>query len=364
MGQRVMILVVLVMIIIGYVVINLEKKNKQSSDELTELTYQQQASQLANTYATLGLKELNEQIATGIEPATNVLIETSNLLNHNDSSARVTFVTDTFEGNTLESGDYMIVSVATLKAPDGNTYIAEVNALYGDERPLSGGGGGDEEPLVLDLRNLPAGALWIRIQADGITMNVANNNSGKNMHQFPSQLNMNPFLHVPLEDIIAAGNVVICPEIPSGIVQVSGHNNMMEPPQPNWKIPYPFTLFIENNDVKIDGPLLSDHEINIVSKGKISYSSVDKSPDPILISDNTHYWAESTITVPASKPATKGLLEPNKHPNADSLTAERFIVPHDTDIDTTKITTPPTPPPPPPPVVKNWSEKPVRIVRT
>ncbi|MCL1827351.1 MAG: hypothetical protein FWG20_04845 [Candidatus Cloacimonetes bacterium] len=320
MGTRAIIAVLALMAVVITVSIHTMGRQQKSKDELKDLDYSQEVRHLANSQAEMAVSEFHnnpEMMDTVNFGESRIFVDQP------DHSLSIVRDGLDHDGNSI----FRVISSVTITDNDATAYTAttEVFMGYGGSFMDTGSGDGDS-PMTLDLTGLPAGALWIRIEANGITMNVANNNSGKNMHQFPSQLDMNHFLHVSRADIEASGNVVICPPIPSGIVQVSGHNMMMSPANANWKIPYPFTLFIENPDVKIDGHLLSDFEINIVSTGKITYSGVDKSPDPINMSPTVHLWANTTITVPASKPATKGLLDPNKHQNANNISPEDFMV--------------------------------------
>ena len=325
MGTRVIIGVLVLICVVITVSVSTMNRQQKSSEELKDLNYSQQARQLANSTVSRGV----HQFRSNPEIMDSFGMNQRNFLVDEDGMSLYIEL----DGVDSAGGSiFKVVSEVTVTDNEATAYTASTEVFIG-----WGGSVNDDfevfekPPLVLDLTGLPSGALWIRIQADGIVMNVANNNSGKNMHQFPSQLDMNPFMKVSREKIEAAGNVVIVPELPYGVVQLSGHNIMMSPSQPLWKIPYPFTLYSKNKELKIDGHILSDHEINVVSTGKITYSAVDKSPDPIQISPSVHFWAGTTITVPSSKPTTKGLLEINKHQNATGLEPGDFSVHHDED---------------------------------
>jgi hypothetical protein len=370
-------MVLALIILIGSITVALTLRSKKSFQEVAELTYEHQVAKLANSYAEVGLRLLSQSIASGIEPA-NPLVNTQHLLDFENESVVVNYAKDHFEGIDLPPNDFVITSIATLRASNGFTYISEVNIHYGDGRPLSG----DEDPYSTDLTGIDfSKPLIIRLEPGGVNMTVANNNSKQNMHQHWDQLDSHSFLYVTVEELHQHGYVIKVPKpIPGNYAQITDYTGNASITANG--VPYPLTLWIDTAQVMIDGNIRSNFPINIIAGDGIMQFSGQKanSPDPLLISENIHLYASGAITVPSSKPTVinrgtvvVGQVHPGDAPNpddfmiggdtnddvcCDGLCTVKGCCGDDCNVDGCECSIIL------PPIIKNWTEKPVIIIPT
>jgi uncharacterized membrane-anchored protein YhcB (DUF1043 family) len=128
MGRQVIILVLVLMIIVGAVIVSLNKKQVDSTEEVSESVVKKNAHNLANAFAEIALKELKYNLHHGIdELPLYVNHDHSNYLPNSIVNVQVekSHITD----DEIEADDYLIISHVEV-SEGGFTFTAETQVVF------------------------------------------------------------------------------------------------------------------------------------------------------------------------------------------------------------------------------------------